>query len=216
MRTLNSKEKVLVTKIIDSRSFYFRTLFSDFFLSNVKLEIDLNQKDVKIYRSPDIDEIRDVFEEIITVIGLVKLLEKHDLLLKVQIEFPIEKVHNFGNFDTDNKPKTTFIFGDDSLKRELANYILAEFFITEELKTFYKNKFRTREEVRHKQILKVSWLAIFVALATSTYAIWQQKTKDQLKYDELSKKVEMFSFRLDSMKLNEAKIEDCDTLKIER
>ncbi len=214
MRELNSIEKALISKVIKTKVFSFRDLFSDFFLSNVKLIINLDSKDVKICYSQNIDEKWDVFEEIITVVGLVKLLEKHNLLPKVQIEVPLNLVYYWGDLDTENKPKSTQIFGDDSLKRELVNNILAEFYITEELRIFYKNKFRTRDEIRHRKIFLVSWLAIVIALLTSAYAIWRQESKDNLDYTELSKKVVTISFKLDSMISSKAELNNCDTVKV--
>ncbi|MBX2970106.1 MAG: hypothetical protein KF803_12110, partial [Cyclobacteriaceae bacterium] len=109
MRQLNKKEKILITKIVDKDAFGFRDLFSDFFRANVKLAIFHETRDVKIFYSSKINDMSQVFEEIMTVVGLVKLLIKYDLLLKIQLEFPLEPVTTFGDFDNRNNPTAKVI-----------------------------------------------------------------------------------------------------------
>ena len=167
MRELNDKEKELIKKIIQKDSFYFREWFSENLLSKTSITVHFKDKDVHLHYDSNSIQIREVFKELTMIIGLVRLLEKNDLLLKIQIEVEMNSTITLGKLTDGRK----FLFGDQNLKNELASNILTEFFITEELISFVNNNFRTRETRRHRQTMTVSWTAIGIALLTSLYAI---------------------------------------------
>ena len=162
MRELNDKEKELIKKIIQKDSFNFREWFSENLLSKTSIIVHFKDKDVHLHYDSNSIQIREVFKELTMIIGLVRLLEKNDLLLKIQIEVEMSSTITLGKLTDGRK----FLFGDQNLKNELASNILTEFFITEELISFVNNNFRTRETRRHRQTMTVSWTAIGIALLT--------------------------------------------------
>ena len=199
MRELSSREKEIIKRIIETRSFYFRDLFSKFFLDNVRIVIDLPSKEAAIFYADSINEIRDVFEEIVTIIGLIKLLDKNDLILRAQIEIELHNKFELGQFQGDKT--TRFIFGDKFIKQELADNVLTEFFVTEELRTFYKDKFRTKEEIRHNQTMNISYAALLLALGTSIYSILNPTPNFNDNFEKVNDGIKTLDNKIDSIKI---------------
>lgn len=215
MRELNDKEKGLINEIIQKDSFYFRDWFSDNLLHSTSIKVYFQDKDVDLHYDPNSIQIREVFKELTLIIGLVRLLEKNDLLLRIQIEVEIEPAITIGKLTNGRK----FLFGDQNLKNELASNVLTEFFITEELISFVNNNFRARETRRHRQTMTVSWTAIGIALLTSLYVIIFPDKGHKADFQTLDNEIKMTNNSLDSIKfeLKEIRlrtIKDSDTTKI--
>lgn len=215
MRELNAKEQGLINKIIKKDSFYFRDWFSSNLLSHTSIKVYFKDKGVDLHYDPKKIKIRDVFKELTLIIGLVRLLEKNDLLLRIQIEVEMEPAITIGRLADGRE----FSFGDQNLKNELASNILTEFFITEELISFVNNNFRTRETIRHRQTMRVSWTAIGIALFTSWYAIIFPDKGYKADFQKLDNEIKMTNKSLDSIKSELKKIrlratKDLDTTKI--
>ncbi len=196
MRELNAKEQGLINKIIKKDSFYFRDWFSSNLLSHTSIKVYFKDKGVDLHYDPKKIKIRDVFKELTLIIGLIRLLEKNDLLLRIQIEVDMDPSITIGRL-TDGRE---FLFGDQNLKNELASNILTEFFITEELISFVNNNFRTRETRRHRQTMRVSWTAIGIALVTSWYAIFFPDNGYKADFQMLDNEIKMTNKSLDSIK----------------
>lgn len=214
MRELNSKEKGLIKKIIQKDRFYFRDWFSDNLLNNTSIKVYFQNKEIDLHYDPNKIQIRDVFKELTLIIGLVRLLEKNDLLLRIQIEVEMQPAITIGEL----KDGREFLFGDQNLKNELAVNILTEFFITEELIFFVKNHFRTRETRRHRQTMAVSWTAIAVAFLSSLYVIIFPDNGYKTDTQKLGNEIELTNTALDSIKseLKDIKLntlKDSDTTK---
>lgn len=197
MRVLNLKERRLIRQVVNQETFRFRELFSATFMSNIKLAIMLKPRDVKVFLSPSVGQGRDIVKEMVFVIGLIKLLEKNDLILTFKLDLTLQN-QTFGDLNTQGIPQPKFLFGDDSLKQEIARYVFAEFFVTEELRRFVARGFTTQEEIRHRQVMVGSWFAIFVAAATSIYAIWRQEAHDEDRR-ALMTRIEVIEAKMDSI-----------------
>jgi hypothetical protein len=215
MRELNTKEQQLINEIIQKDSFYFRDWFSDNLINNTSIKVYFKNKDVVLFYDPNNIQIRDVFKELTLIIGLVRLLEKNDLLLRIQVEVEMEPAITIGKLIDGRE----FEFGDQNLKNELAINILTEFFITEELKFFVNNNFRTRETRRHRQTMAVSWTAIGIALLSSWYAFIFPDKGYKEDFQTLDNEIKMTNKSLDSIKyeLKEIRLratKDLDTTKI--
>jgi hypothetical protein len=215
MRELNDKEKSLINRIIQKDSFYFRDLFSDNLLRSTSIRVYFQDKNVDLHYDPNIIQIREVFKELTLIIGLVRLLEKNDLLLRIQIEVEMQPAITIGGLTNGKK----YLFGDQNLKNELASSVLTEFFITEELTSFVNNNFRSRETRRHRQTMTVSWIAIGIALLTSLYAILFPDNGYKAAFQTLDNELKMTNKSLDSIKsdlkgIRLRPIKDSDTTKI--
>ncbi|HCT30229.1 MAG TPA: hypothetical protein DIW31_05740 [Bacteroidales bacterium] len=180
MRHFETKEKEIL-KILDSlNGSKFENLLLDKIRDN-KLIIDLGQRKAHIrYKTkafhPDKEEKRDIsiqanelHERIYLAVTLVNYFEKQGFI-GLFINQYLSSTVEIGNKELDNSGLLTPII-DENINELLVNYTGKVLIITSEFHEFVKNNFIFKEEIRHNQIIKLTWAGIITAISVGIISI---------------------------------------------
>lgn len=188
MRELSQTEKDIVKRIGRSDKVSFDYILGDR-LPDSKITVDFKNRGVKIFYDRDNKEdiAEQTFVELITVINLIRLLEREGYVLL------FKKVVNFNKYDNviGNKSITDLhahIFDDKNVIEELLKLSHIDVYPTQELKYFLE-KFKTREQRNHRQT--ILWTIVSIAIAFLLGIV--PLTKDLL--DDKSEKEELLKIR---------------------
>jgi len=162
MRQLSANEKEIIKRIARNDKVSFDNILGDR-LPDSKITVDFNNRDAKIFYNPDSKEdiAEQTFIELITVVNLIRLLEREAYIVL------FKKVVNFNKSDNVIGNKSigdnhAHIFDDNKIIGELLDLSHIDIYPTEELKYFVK-KFKTREQRNHSQT--ILWTIISISIA---------------------------------------------------
>jgi hypothetical protein len=173
MRTFSTRERELINKIIKGDTFYFREFFPDFFLENVKIDVPLKADvEIKTVQHSERIQYQQVAAQLVISIKLVELLEAQGWIYRFKVDAPFGHSSYIGTFENVNEKQKNSLVTDQFIKKELAKNIQMEFVITEELKVFVSNNFKTKEDVQTRRSFNISRGGLVVATLGACTAIF--------------------------------------------
>ncbi len=179
MRTLSKFERKVVKKLCEKHQI-FGDLFEKDFLQDLIIELTndtINEKyEIKFLIKKEVldsdelfwEKMREVTERIVQTINLLNYLKSQAYI------FSFKVAHGFSVHGLIGLKEVVKDYQDNSAKyietpypdiktyNFIFEYVDNVFASTEALKDYIKKGFRTKEQVRHRQILYVAWTAIFV------------------------------------------------------
>lgn len=202
MRELSKFERELVIKICDDTR-DIGGLLNDYLVGIViAIDRDSDQIHLKMKLPPEID-ITDtkyvenkaiyVTEIIVIIVNLLNYLTKEGYLTTYHPAHGISIKGNFVNIkERDNFNEhpdlysSIWRFTDQGVKEMLFSYLDTLFIIPEILKDLVRNNFKTQEQIRHSQNLRVTWCSIMVAFLIGVIGLiltWQSNKDKTSKID---------------------------------
>lgn len=206
MRDFSAKERQLIKQIVKNDTFYFRDFFSKDFLENVRITVPLkNDERIKKLQHSERIEYRQIATSLITSIKLLHLLEAQGWIYGFKVEALMYDSFQIGAFENIGEIERNSLVTDQFIKDELAVNAQREFVVTEALKVFVENGFRTKEDIlanRNSRFTKVGlWLAgmgTLVALTTTAYTVYENQEIHRdinRKLNTLDTQIEKLDFR---------------------
>jgi len=184
MRKLSKFELSLVSQMTDkdwSGNLNIPNLL-DGDLQGLRIKILRKEKEVKILfeieqTTPKDNESRriitrvgEINEIIISTVNLINLLEKEGYIILFESSNQIENEIIFGR-GAINKPSVGYLFPDNRTSELLVKYSTPQIIITPELLEFRRMNYKTREEVRHEQNIRLAWIGILVAIFATVLSL---------------------------------------------
>lgn len=180
MRHFNEKEKEILKFLDKLNGLRFETLLKDKFFDN-KLIVDFEKKKSHIRYNTrsftptqaELSEIKrmanELHERIYLAVTLVNYFEKlgHVGLFRNQDK---EQIIELGNKKLENNGLLTEVI-DETINSLLVNYVGKVLIITSEFHEFIENNFLFKEELRHNQNIKLTWIAIIVAVTIGIISV---------------------------------------------
>jgi hypothetical protein len=202
MRTLSLEEQDLCQRMLNGNG-------NDNYLSNViynrlggisigirrstkKVELlytTQNQMPTNDEQQNSIDKIGEIQVLILTIVNLIKLLEKDGYIMLIQKTNHIEDYEKFGQAIS-NLPYIRSDFADDKISELLIEYVNKEIYVTEEFKVFCSNNYIARDEQRYQnQIKRTTGILIvaIIALLLNTGVFIYSTFKSDNKKDTIEK-----------------------------
>lgn len=217
-------EQEIISRLVGRIETSDRPLFKYIYDDNeyIAIEWDEDFTQVKIYfKKEDPEKNMRTWDSLCEIIFLFRKLEKNDL---IGIYNNTKSSHKNAIFDENkyekNDPDRYTAIGRDSsgrktlgffpisnlvfytsLGKDIKKYSSSSVYVSQSLKVLVKDKFQTKEGIRHKFTLCTAWIAIITTTALSVVSILKTDTKNLDVLNSISKSNNDISTKLDSLNI---------------
>jgi hypothetical protein len=184
MRVIADLEKKIIDRICEGHT-HIRTLLIDH-IPNLLLQVvkdrinNIYTVDLLFKSGTPIDQVPEKAtfqtEKIIYIIKFLLYLEKEGYALTGYFSHgrAVDPLIGLSETIAEYKANNNYMnwsFTDERMLKFIFDYTDITIFPTHQLKAFKQNKYRTQEDVRHKEIMTVTWVTIFITLIIGMVSI---------------------------------------------
>jgi hypothetical protein len=189
MRTLSKFEKKVVAKLCEKHQ-HFGDIFEKDFLHGLIIEItnDNIHKDYEIkFLIKKNKENSDVLHQKVMFEASEKIVQTINLLNYLKSEayiFSFRPAHGFSvhgyiglkeeiqDFENNRDKYVGIIFPDTKTYNFIFEFVDLIFVSTEALKDYYIKGYKTIEQIRHRQYMLATWIAIIISIIIGLFGIF--------------------------------------------
>jgi len=195
MRVISKLEKEIINRICEGYS-HIGTLLTDH-IENLVIEIDREKNHAflifhKKRLKKSVNEMASLqFKNIVYIIKFLEYLEYEGYVVSgffshsrtLQGKIGIQE--NIEFFEEEISETIKCDFTDERIKQVFFDYYNKTIFPTHQLIHFQKRKFKTGEDIRHRQIVLISGIAIFISFLLGLWGIFKPVNNSQLSKQQI-------------------------------
>jgi hypothetical protein len=203
MREFSNAEQRIIDKLLANSGIRFKNLFSDSILNRSRIEIDKDGK-IDIYTS-DGKDWESIIQEMNILVNLIRYLLNNQLIYAYSNEVILPKYSaSIGSFSGGGHHTLSYPYNRKLLARIIIRHQDNLFNAYEPLRRLSQDSFILKDEMRHRQNFRLTFLAIAVAFVASIAPIFydyffkaDEKRIMENKYLELDVRLKQIENRYD-------------------
>ena len=211
MREFSPAEQFVIQRILSNPETRFRELFTPSFLS---AQVQINNDGRLEVRSDDRDHSKAIIRELSMVVNLVAYLLNNKLIYAYSISInPAIYIATLGNYTGSGRTVVTIPYNHKLLARVTLRHLNNLFDAYQPLRELANNKFVSKDDRKHNQMVVATWMAIGITFLASIAGIIDNhfsKNDDDVKelvkkYYKLENIINVKVARIDSLEKQKLK-----------